>query len=105
MTFLIGVGDSGTIGGILFAGCMVVNRTQEPAERSEATGSADRMSEAQLFAYNEAVASPALTLSLFELRQPGFLICPTGKSEAPFGDALSSPFCKNILVFRRGKSL
>src|SRR5665647_2298021 len=33
--------------------------------------------------------------------------CPasTGKSSARFGDGLSSPFCKNILIFRRRKSV
>jgi hypothetical protein len=30
---------------------------------------------------------------------------PTGKSPALFGAALSSPFCKNILIFRRTKSV
>src|SRR5665213_1370160 len=35
----------------------------------------------------------------------GAALDPTGKSTARFGDGLSSPFCKNILVFRRRKSV
>jgi hypothetical protein len=39
-----------------------------------------------------------------QLPRTGRLICPTGKSASARVFALSSPLCKNILIFRRPKS-
>jgi hypothetical protein len=43
--------------------------------------------------------------SLFELRRQVDRFNPTGKSLRVFRNALSSPFCKNISVFARPKSV